>query len=386
MDNLSTVAFLVLIIWAVVNLLIRESRISQFGLKSHFLYITYRTARLNSLIKEVADRNRFLFRIIGNLGLAFGVGLATFTVYFLTTNLIRFYNRPAIAVPVAPVLPGVNVSFRHVPYLFLAIVITLTLHEVAHGITAWSEGIPIKNIGLFLAIIIPGAFVEPDEEKFNDADDIAKLRVLASGSLANLATAIICMIVLSNFLLFLSPLYETVPSGALIIELLEGGPAEKVGLNVGDIVYEVNGERTRTLNQFSTIMSRLSPGDTVEMITSIGRVAVKTVEREERAIIGVILSNYYCPKVEFLNNQLGRQIPYHSLVFIFWIYTVGLSTAMFNMLPVFPFDGDRFLEVIVERALGNNAMQIRILYNVIFFGLIIANIVFSFSRFGFATI
>ena len=386
MDNLSTVAFLVLIIWAVVNLLIRESRVSQFGLKSHFLYITYRTARLNSLIKEVAYRNRFLFRIIGNLGLAFGVGLATFTVYFLTMNLIRFYNKPAIAVPVTPVLPGVNVGLRHVPYLFLAMVITLILHEVAHGIIAWSEGIPIKNIGLFLAVIIPGAFVEPDEEKFNEADDVAKLRVLASGSLANLTTAIICMIVLSNFLLFLSPLYETVPSGALIIELLDGGPAEKVGLNVGDIVYEVNGERTWTLNQFSNIMSRVSPGDTIEMITSIGRVAVKTVERGERAIIGVILSNYYSPKVGFLNNRLGRQIPYHSLVFIFWIYTVGLSTAMFNMLPVFPFDGDRFLEVIVERVFRNNAMQIRMVYNVVFFGLIIANIMFSFSRFGFATI
>jgi membrane-associated protease RseP (regulator of RpoE activity) len=338
------------------------------------------------LIKEVAYGNRFLFRVIGNLGLAFGVGLATFTVYFLTTNLIRFYNRPAIAVPVTPVLPGINVSLRHVPYLFLAMVITLMLHEVAHGIIAWSEGIPINNIGLFLAVIIPGAFVEPDEEKFNDAEDLAKLRVLASGSLANLATAIICMIILSNFLLFLSPLYETVPSGALIIELLDGGPAEKVGLNVGDIVYEVNGERTLTLNQFSTVMSRVSPGDTVEMITSIGRIEVKTVEREERAIIGVILSDYYSPKVEFLKNRLGRQIPYHSLVFIFWIYTVGLSTAMFNMLPVFPFDGDRFLEVIVERVFRKNAMQIRMVYNAVFFGLIVANMIFSFSRFGLATI
>lgn len=386
MDNLSTVAFLVLIIWAIVNLLIRESRVSQFGLKSHFLYITYRTTRLNSLIKEVAIRNRFLFRVIGNLGLASGVGLATFTVYFLTTNLIRFYNRPAIAVPVTPVLPGINVSLRHVPYLFLAMVITLILHEVAHGIIAWSEGIPIKNIGLFLAVFIPGAFVEPDEEKFDDAEDTAKLRVLASGSLANLATAIICMIALSNFLLFLSPLYETVPSGALIIEVLEGGPAEKVGLRVGDIVYEVNGERTGTLNQFSTVMSRVSSGDTVEMVTTIGRITVKTMEKEGRAIIGVILSNYYCPKVEFLKNRLGRQIPYHSLIFTFWSYTVGLSTAMFNMLPVFPFDGDRFLEVIVKRVFRKNAMQIRIVYNVAFFGLIVANIMLSFTRFGLTTI
>jgi len=386
LDNLLVVALLVLVIWGVMNLLIQNSGLSQLGLRSHYLYVTYRTRRLNTLIRKIAEKNSFLFRVIGNLSIAFGIGLMIFTTYFLTTNLIRFYNRSAIAVPVTPVLPGINIDLRQAPYLLIAAIIAIFLHETAHGISAWSEKIPVKNIGLFLAVFIPGAFVEPDEEKFADSGDLTKLRVLSSGPLANLATAIICIIVLSNFLLVLSPLYETAPSGVLIVGVAGGGPAEKIGLAVGDIIYEVNGKRTKTLEQFSTVMSKVSPGEKVEMNTSIGRVAIKTTKRGERAIIGVILSNYYCPKTWFLKNRLGRQIPYHFLVSLFWIYSVGLSTAMFNMLPIYPFDGDRFLKVIVDRVAGESASEIRGICNAVFLGLIVANVAFSFTRFGLATI
>jgi len=172
------------------------------------------------LIRRWGEGNRFTLQVIGNLGVAFSSGLTIFTIYFLATNLIRFYDKPAIAVPVTPVLPGININLRQTPYLLVAIVVAIVLHESAHGMIAWSEGIPIKNIGLFLAVLLPGAFVEPDEEKLAEARDISKLRVLSSGSLANLTTAIVCIVILSNFLLVLSPLYETASSGVLIVGLV----------------------------------------------------------------------------------------------------------------------------------------------------------------------
>ncbi len=386
MENLLVAAFLVLVTWGTINLLVRNPRISQLGVRSHILYITYKTQRLNTLIKRGAEANRLLFQVIGNLAVAFGSGLTVFTVYFLTANLIRFYNKPSIAVPVTPILPGVNISLRQAPYLLVAVVIAIVLHETAHGTIAWSEGVPIKNIGLFLAVLIPGAFVEPDDEKFNKARDLTKLRILSSGSFANLATAITCIVILSNFFLVLSPLYETASLGVLIVRVIEGDPAEKTGLTAGDVIYEVDGKRTGTVDQFSTTMSDVSPGETVEMDTSIGRIVIKTAVREGRAIIGVILSDYHRPKTNLLDNRLGRQIPYHFLLSVFWIYAVGLNTAMFNMLPVYPFDGDRFLEVVVTRMAGKNALEIRKFCNVAFLALLAANVMFSFTRFGLATI
>jgi len=386
LDNLLTAALLVLVAWGVINLLIRNPRISQLGIESHFLYITYKTQRLNALIRRWGEGNRFTLQVIGNLGVAFSSGLTIFTIYFLATNLIRFYDKPAIAVPVTPVLPGININLRQTPYLLVAIVVAIVLHESAHGMIAWSEGIPIKNIGLFLAVLLPGAFVEPDEEKLAEARDISKLRVLSSGSLANLTTAIVCIVILSNFLLVLSPLYETASSGVLIVGVVEGGPADRSGLILGDVIYEINGRRTRDMDEFSNVMSRVLPGETIEIATSTGRKVVGTVGREERAIIGVVLSDYYRPKTSLLENRIGRQIPYHLLLTIFWTYTVGLSTAMFNMLPVYPFDGDRVLEVIIQRVAGKNVLEIRGFLNAVFLGLLAANMIFSFRMFGLATI
>ncbi len=358
----------------------------RLGIEIHFLYITYRTQRLNQLIKETAKRKRFLIRVIGNLSVAFGVGLMLFTAHFLITNLIRLYNKSTIAVLLTPALPGITIGPREIPYLLISVAITLLLHETSHAMAAWSEGIPVKNMGLFLAVLIPGAFVETDDDKFADVGDLSKLRVLSSGPLANLATAIVCIVLLSNFSLALSPLYETSPSGVLVVDVVDGGPAERSGLTVGDVIYEVNERRTETLAQFSVEMSKVSPGDTVEMMTSIGRVVVNTVRRGARAIIGVVLSEYYCPKMRFLENRLGRQIPYHLLELVFWTYTIGLSTAMFNMLPMYPFDGDQFLKVVTERIAQKRASGIRRVCNAVFLGLMIANVTFSFIRIGLATI
>lgn len=386
MDNLWTYTSLVLVAWGTVNLLARNPRIAQLGIETHLLYITYRTQRLNKLIREIAERKQFLLRVIGNLGVTLGVGLTLFTGYFLTANLIRLYNKSTIAVLLTPVLPGITISLRETPYLLISVAITLLLHEISHAIFAWSEGIPIKNAGLFLAVLIPGAFVEIDDEKFSDARDLSKLRVLSSGPIANLATAIVCIILLSNFLLVLSPLYKTDPSGILIVDITGGGPAEKSGLTIGDVIYEVNGRKTETLAQFSMEMSKISPGDTVEMMTSIGRVRVKTVTGGARAIIGVVLSEYYSPKMGFLENRFGRQIPYHLLTVVFWTYSIGLSTAMFNMLPIYPFDGDQFLKVIAERIAGKRAAGIRRVCSAVFLGLMLANVMFSFIRIGLVTI
>ena len=386
MDNLWTYLSLVLVAWGIVNLLVRNPRIAQLGIDTHLLYITYRTQRLNELIREIAERKRFFFRVTGNLGVAFGIGLTLFTAYFLTANLIRLYYKSTIAVLLTPVLPGITISLRETPYLLISVAITLLLHETSHAMVAWSEGIPIKNAGLFLAVLIPGAFVEIDDEKFASAGDLSKLRVLSAGPIANLATAMVCIILLSNFLLALSPLYETFPSGVLIVDVTDGGPAEKSGLTVGDVIYEVNGKETKTLAPFSIEMSRISSGDTVEMMTSIGRVTVETITRGAKAIIGVVLSEYYCPKMGFLENRFGRQIPYHLLMSVFWTYSIGLSTAMFNMLPMYPFDGDQFLKVVAERIAGKRASGIRRVCNAAFLGLMLANMMFSFMRIGLATI
>ena len=115
------------------------------------------------------------------------------------------YYMDFIAIPsvfeapsVSLVIPGVEMpgSSIYVPfgYGLIALATVLIVHEFSHGIQAVGEKIPIKSIGLLLVAIIPGAFVEPDEEELKEAKKISRLRVYAAGSIANLSLAIIAMV------------------------------------------------------------------------------------------------------------------------------------------------------------------------------------------------
>ncbi len=80
-------------------------------------------------------------------------------------------------------------------YGLIALVTVIVVHEFAHGILARAEGIRIKSIGVLLLAIIPGAFVEPDEEEVKKANRLSKLRIYAAGSIFNIGFAAIALVI-----------------------------------------------------------------------------------------------------------------------------------------------------------------------------------------------
>ncbi len=53
--------------------------------------------------------------------------------------------------------------------------------------------------------------------------------------------------------------------GIIISEIASGGPAEKAGLKVGDIIVEVNGDRVNSDDDFIAVLVDASPGDTLKL-------------------------------------------------------------------------------------------------------------------------
>ncbi len=64
--------------------------------------------------------------------------------------------------------------------------------------------------------ILMGGFVEPDEEKLNQAKNVTKLRVFAAGSYTNAVLGVLCIFLLFNFSATIAPFYTVVSSGVAI--------------------------------------------------------------------------------------------------------------------------------------------------------------------------
>ena len=61
---------------------------------------------------------------------------------------------------------------------------------------------------------------------------------------------------------------ESADNGARIVELIKDGPADKAGLQKGDVVTKVNGARARSMEGLLDILNFFEPNDKVEVTVS----------------------------------------------------------------------------------------------------------------------
>jgi membrane-associated protease RseP (regulator of RpoE activity) len=97
--------------------------------------------------------------------------------------------------------PSIGPGYFAIPfwYWIIAIVLLAFVHEGFHGIMAAREKIKIKSLGWGLFLIIPLAFVEPDEKQLVKKSAKTQLRVFAAGSFANFCLAALAFLLLSGF-------------------------------------------------------------------------------------------------------------------------------------------------------------------------------------------
>jgi S1-C subfamily serine protease len=70
---------------------------------------------------------------------------------------------------------------------------------------------------------------------------------------------------------------DTNGQGVLLQSVTAGGPAAKAGLVSGDVITSVNGSRTATVDDFTSVVSELKPGTTVTLGVTTQHGAHKTV-------------------------------------------------------------------------------------------------------------
>jgi len=397
-DNISIVALL--IAWLAIIGTAKALRLEKRGFEIKPFMLMYKNHGVSSTLDKIVSINRGAVSIFSNVSVVAGAAMMVFAVWFLVNNLINYFHANEQFSEVTLLIPGVTIrSVPNLVYFLLAAPIVLVIHEVAHGIVARLEKIKVKSGGFAIIIALIAGFIEPDEEEFNRARRISKIRVIAAGSTSNVLFSFIIVGLLlfnpsfGNILEALSPtlrgLFYNDPIGVPIVSVIEGSGAEKAGMKAGDIIVGINDTQIRTPQDLAKV--KLTPGEQVNVkvlrngeLMSLQVTIGRAEDDPNRGLIGIVrdMFPYMPPKVNFW-------IPWPQEVFMFllWLWMLSFFIGIFNMLPMLPLDGEKYISSLVENRVSDGKFKvIRIGVNAFGFGLLIANIVATVIKSGFITI
>ena len=338
------------IIWILALTL--KSKLTNHGFEINFPIIMWKTDKLRGIISKISNFSPTFWKWYMNVGIVVCyIGMVAMA-WILFSSLQTVFDTPSVSI----VLPGVEIpgSPIYVPFLsgFIALATVLIVHEFSHGIQAVGEKIPIKSVGLLLVAILPGAFVEPDEDELKKASRISRLRVYGAGTMANITLALIALLIVSGISYEIPALFDE--DGIEISRIVGDSPSEGI-LKQGMIIESIDGNKINNSQNYIDIVSSFSPGDNVTVQTDQGNYNVvlgKNPNNESVGFFGIQASKHF----ELKDNSMG-DLPsaLFTLAEIFqWIFTLNLGIGLFNILPIKPLDGGYMLEILLSYKLSEN--------------------------------
>lgn len=368
----------VLIFLGVLSIIIYKDR-KNFEFKSGL--ILRRSTKGKEFIYKFSEKYEKHLKVIGTLGIIIGVLASIYGSYLLFKSTFEIFSNKVKESTLRIVLPsveGVNMPgfVLGVPfwYWIIAVFVVMFIHEPMHAFLARAEKIDIKSFGVLLFIILPGAFVEPNERQLKRKPLLSKLRVFAAGSFGNIIVAGIMILLIIGFNNIV-PIFIQ-PIGIGFESLMAGSYAESSELN--GIIIKINDIDVKTLEDLSNAMKDIKPGDEIQVTTTKGTYTIKTIsdpDNQQRALIGI-----QKPYVEYLsisNKPVSRStisiIEWFDGLFA-WIFILNLGVGVFNLFPLKPLDGGLMMEAITQHFFKEKGKIVANYISIFFLLLILFNL------------
>lgn len=387
----------VLVAWVAILGVAKALKLDKHGFAIKPYSLTYKNTQVQVALTKMLGRTRRGIRVFADVSVIAGFIMMGFAFWFLLDNVAKYFDRPTEFAELTVLIPGVTLtSSSAILYFFLSIPIVLVIHEGAHGIVATLEKIRIKTGGFAIFVALFAGFVEPDEEEFNKAKKISKLRVIGAGATSNVIFALVLgAVLLTNpFFAIIVPdpirgaFYE-VPQGVTVISVMSGSGAEKAGLQPNDIITRINDIPIVTAFDFTKV--KLKPGETAAVtLLRDGQqlqyqiVATPAPDDPTKGLIGIIRDNSGAYKPIY--NFIEWKNPEVSM-FLLWLWMISFFIGIINMLPLPILDGGKFIHSIIDKKISdvavNRTMWAIYAFTFALFGL---NITLSYMKSGWFTI
>lgn len=339
-------------LWSIIALTYKIFDLKKYGFSLKPFLLIIRSKNLAKKLETLGSSRSRGWRLVSDAGVFVSGGLMVFAFYFLITSLITRVSTSQAGL--YPVVPGITIGWDVVPYFIVAASITIMIHEAFHAITFGSEKVSIKSFGVFVAAILPGGFVEANEEDFKNSKPLSRMRVYASGSFSNF------LVFLMGVLLTLGTISST-PCGVLVLDTFEGYPAHGA-LKSWDVIVSIGGYEVRGINDLEKALGLIEPGSSIEVVILRDREFVKFYlttaphpSNSSRSYLGIRILpfDYYPPTIPWLSGESYL----HWISVLDWLKIVSLSVAIINMLPIPLLDGSGFLRSLLENFLKDKRMS-----------------------------
>ncbi len=362
--TLSVIVFAVL-----VGLYIYKDR-KKFQTQSGIVFLR-RTQLGKNFIVKLGEKHTKGWNWLGNAGVVIGFCASIFVVITLVLNLVHAVEAKgtgaasglAFLIPSPTQTAVAGPGFLAVPfwYWIIAIALLVIVHEGLHGIMSAAGRIKIKSLGWGLLLIIPLAFVEPDEKKLQKKSFMVQQRVFAAGSLANFMLASVCLLIL---VVGFAGIYQT--SGASFQSTVKGLPAEQA--NLSGTIVAIENFTIKDAKDVSVALKEIGPDKTITIKTKIVKETViedkeytlKTVTEPNsttnRTFIGISgVSTQQIIKTELL-QYAGIILFFQGLFFFLFLINFGVGLA--NLLPIGPLDGGRMWDLAFKKVFKKTGKKI----------------------------
>ncbi|MEM3160931.1 MAG: site-2 protease family protein, partial [Nitrososphaera sp.] len=213
--------------------------------------------------KAWAEINAYLMPIITALAIFLIVG----SLAILIANAEARQNVGALEPTANLLIPGLN-PYLPITYGWIALIVTIVIHEAGHGIIARIYNVRVDSTGIVLLLGLPiGAFVNIEREELNKVNLKKKSSILTAGPLNNMILAGVSLAALYFIITTLTPVPPDPNSpqfGIAVVSVNPGSLAESIGMTQGSVIQTVDGQEIREINDLGEIL-RANLGRTVEI-------------------------------------------------------------------------------------------------------------------------
>lgn len=334
--------------------------------------------------------------------------ITALAVFLIVGSLMVLFSNEAAREGVRDIGPQSNLLIPGLnPYLpwtygWIALVLTIIIHEAGHGIVARVYGVKVESTGLVLILGFPiGAFVNIEREELARTRLKEKSAILTAGPMNNMILAGLSLGLLYIVVSTLVPLPEQdgTQYGVEIRTVGDGSLANSIGLEKGDVVLDIEGDRVEHIEDLSRLLQS-NLGNNVAItwrdtnnqeITKIASIPARV--QPNTGILGVTITNV-SPDPEFVLSRYKSafgsnpiaillpptmaegSVPYSDLMaskysstlgssfpiianFLFWLWFVNFNVGIFNALPIGPLDGGQLYNSLIERKVSAGSTRLK---------------------------